>query len=46
MGAADVPPATRAEQGRRLKQLDDAIEELEMRWLELGELLEQMVRQD
>jgi ATP-binding cassette, subfamily F, member 3 len=46
MGAADVPPATRAEQGRRLKQLDDVIEELEMRWLELGELLEQMARQD
>ena len=40
MGAADVPPATRADQGRRLKQLDDQIEELEMRWLELGEQLE------
>jgi len=45
MGAPDVPPATRAEQGRRLKQLDDAIEELEMRWLELGELIEAMGRQ-
>jgi ATP-binding cassette subfamily F protein 3 len=40
MGAADLSPATRADQGRRLKQLDDQIEALEMRWLELSEQLE------
>ena len=40
MGNADAPPATRAEQGRRLKQLDDEIAALELRWLELGEVLE------
>jgi len=40
MGLPDVPPAERAEQGRRLKALDDEIEALELRWLELGELLE------
>ena len=40
MGLPDVPPTERAEQGRRLKALDDEIEALELRWLELGELLE------
>ncbi len=45
MASADVPPATRADQGRRLKQLDDQIEELEMRWLELGEKLEAITQQ-
>ncbi|MEY8876075.1 MAG: ABC-F family ATP-binding cassette domain-containing protein [Leptothrix sp. (in: b-proteobacteria)] len=45
MAGADVPPATRAEQGRHLKQLDDEIAELEMRWLELGEVLEGLARE-
>ncbi|HMY99347.1 MAG TPA: ATP-binding cassette domain-containing protein [Burkholderiaceae bacterium] len=40
LGQPDVAPAERAEQGRRLKALDDEIEALELRWLELGELLE------
>jgi ATP-binding cassette subfamily F protein 3 len=42
MGASDVSPAARAEQGRRLKQLDDEIEAQEARWLELSEQLEQL----
>ncbi|MEX8519747.1 MAG: ABC-F family ATP-binding cassette domain-containing protein [Leptothrix sp. (in: b-proteobacteria)] len=45
MSNADAPPATRAEQGRRLKQLDDEIAEMELRWLELGEVLEGMARE-
>jgi ATP-binding cassette subfamily F protein 3 len=45
MAGADVPPAARAEQGRQLKQLDDEIAELEMRWLELGEVLEGLARE-
>ncbi|MFM2058441.1 MAG: hypothetical protein RLY71_2826 [Pseudomonadota bacterium] len=45
MAGADVPPAARAEQGRQLKQLDDEIAELEMRWLELGEQIEEIARQ-
>jgi ATP-binding cassette subfamily F protein 3 len=35
---------TRADQGRRLKQLDDDIATLEMRWLELVEKLEAMTQ--
>ncbi|MEX8503200.1 MAG: ABC-F family ATP-binding cassette domain-containing protein [Leptothrix ochracea] len=36
---------TRADQGRRLKQLDDDIATLEMRWLELVEKLEEIAQQ-
>jgi ATP-binding cassette subfamily F protein 3 len=42
LGLPDVPPAERADQGRRLKQLEDEVEQLELRWLELGEALEQL----
>jgi ATP-binding cassette subfamily F protein 3 len=45
MASPEVPPAERAEQGRRLKQVDESIETLELRWLELGEALEAMARQ-
>ncbi|NRT56163.1 ABC-F family ATP-binding cassette domain-containing protein [Sphaerotilus uruguayifluvii] len=40
MGRADLSPAERAEQGRRLKELDEQIETLEMEWLEVGEQIE------
>jgi ATP-binding cassette subfamily F protein 3 len=40
MGRADLSPAARAEQGRRLKELDERIEALEMEWLEIGEQIE------
>jgi len=42
LGLPDVPPTERADQGRRLKQLEDEVEQLELRWLELGEALEQL----
>ncbi|MFM2346090.1 MAG: hypothetical protein RL654_843 [Pseudomonadota bacterium] len=42
MGSPDMSPAERAEQGRRLKALDDRIETLEMEWLEIGEQIEAM----
>ncbi|MDZ5459365.1 ABC-F family ATP-binding cassette domain-containing protein [Azohydromonas lata] len=42
LGAADLSPQQRADAGRQLKALEDEIEELEMRWLELGEQLEQL----
>jgi ATP-binding cassette subfamily F protein 3 len=42
LSSAQVQPAERAEQGKRLKALDDEIEALELRWLELGEALEQL----
>jgi ATP-binding cassette subfamily F protein 3 len=42
LGAADLSPPQRADAGRQLKALEDEIEELEMRWLELGEQLEQL----
>jgi ATP-binding cassette subfamily F protein 3 len=42
LGAADMTPQQRADAGRQLKALDEEIEELEMRWLELGEQLEQL----
>jgi ATP-binding cassette subfamily F protein 3 len=42
LGHPDTPPAERAEQGRRLKQLEQDIETLETRWLELGEAIEQL----
>ena len=40
MAAAGLSPAQRAEQGRRLKQIGDEIETLEVRWLELSSRLE------
>jgi ATP-binding cassette subfamily F protein 3 len=40
MSAADLDPARRADQGRRLKQIVDEIESLEARWLELGTRLD------
>ncbi len=42
LGAADLSPQQRADAGRQLKTLEEEIEELEMRWLELGEQLEQL----
>ena len=45
MSAADLTPAQRAEQGKRLKQLGDEIETLEARWLELGSRLEALSAQ-
>ncbi|HET9644074.1 MAG TPA: ATP-binding cassette domain-containing protein [Burkholderiaceae bacterium] len=42
LSSPDVQPAERAEQGKRMKALDDEIEALELRWLELGEALEQL----
>ncbi len=42
LGNATQSPAERAEAGRRLKQLDDEIAALELRWLELGEAIEQL----
>jgi len=40
MTGADLAPAQRAEQGRRLKQIGDEIESLEARWLELSARLD------
>jgi ATP-binding cassette subfamily F protein 3 len=42
LGAADLSPQQRADAGRQVKALEEEIEELEMRWLELGEQLEQL----
>jgi ATP-binding cassette subfamily F protein 3 len=42
LAAAALSPADRAEQGRKLKQLDDEIEALETRWLDLGAQIEAM----
>jgi ATP-binding cassette subfamily F protein 3 len=42
LSSPGATPAAHAEQGRRLKALDDEIEALEMRWLELSEALEQL----
>jgi len=42
LSAPDMAPAERAEQGKRLKALDDEVESLELRWLEIGEALEQL----
>jgi ATP-binding cassette, subfamily F, member 3 len=36
-----MAPADLATTGKRLKELGDELEELELRWLELGELIEQ-----
>ncbi|MEY4909690.1 MAG: hypothetical protein RL260_3408 [Pseudomonadota bacterium] len=40
LGDTGLPPAARAEQGRKLKELDDRIAALELRWLALGEQIE------
>ena len=40
LSAPGVAPGTLAESGRRLKALDEEIEALELRWLELSEALE------
>jgi ATP-binding cassette subfamily F protein 3 len=42
LSAPSLSPAERAEQGKRMKALDDEIEALELRWLEIGEALEQL----
>jgi ATP-binding cassette subfamily F protein 3 len=42
LSAPELAPAARAEQGKKLKALDDEVEALEMRWLEIGEALEQL----
>jgi ATP-binding cassette subfamily F protein 3 len=36
-----MAPADMATTGKRLKELADELDTLEMRWLELGELIEQ-----
>jgi ATP-binding cassette subfamily F protein 3 len=38
-----LSPAQRAEDGKRLKQLADTIDELEMRWLELTDAIDKLV---
>ena len=40
MATPAAEPAQRAEHGRRLKALDDEVQALEARWLEIGEALE------
>ena len=42
MARPDLSPAERADQGRRLKELADRIETLELEWLEIGEQIEAM----
>jgi len=42
ISAPGVSPAVLAEEGKRLKALDEEIEALELRWLELSEALEQL----
>jgi ATP-binding cassette subfamily F protein 3 len=42
LSAADLSPGERAEQGKRLKALDDEVQALETRWLEIGEALERI----
>jgi ATP-binding cassette subfamily F protein 3 len=42
LSSPDASPTLRAEQGKRLKTLDEEIEALELRWLEIGEALEQL----
>ncbi len=42
MGAANLTPVQRAEQGKRLKQIGDEIETLEARWLDLSTRLDAM----
>jgi ATP-binding cassette, subfamily F, member 3 len=45
MAQQDVPAAERAEQGRRLKQLEEDLAHAENRWLELSEAIEHMLAQ-
>ena len=42
MAARATDPAQRAEQGRKLKALDEEVRALEARWLEIGEALEKL----
>jgi ATP-binding cassette subfamily F protein 3 len=44
LGSISIGPSERADQGKRLKALDDEIAELEGRWLELTEAIEQLGR--
>ena len=41
--SSPMPPAEIAEAGRTLKQLAEELEQLEERWLELSEQLQQML---
>jgi ATP-binding cassette subfamily F protein 3 len=43
LSAPGLAATERADAGRRLKALDDEIEALELRWLELGEAIEQVM---
>jgi ATP-binding cassette subfamily F protein 3 len=42
LAGASLPADARVEQGRRLKAIDDEVATLELRWLEVGEALEQL----
>ena len=42
LGSISIGPSERADQGKRLKALDEEIETLEARWLELSEAIEQI----
>jgi ATP-binding cassette subfamily F protein 3 len=42
ISSPEATPAVHAEQGRKLKTLDEEIEALELRWLEISEALEQL----
>jgi ATP-binding cassette subfamily F protein 3 len=42
--APNLNPAERAEHGKRVKALDDEVQALESRWLEVGEALEQLAQ--
>jgi ATP-binding cassette, subfamily F, member 3 len=42
LGDTGLSSAARAEQGRKLKELDDRITALELQWLALGEQIEAM----
>jgi len=42
LGSISIGPSERADGGKRLKALEDEIEQLEARWLELGEAIERV----
>jgi ATP-binding cassette subfamily F protein 3 len=42
LGSISIGPSERADQGKRLKALDDEIAQLEVRWLELTEAIEKL----
>jgi ATP-binding cassette subfamily F protein 3 len=42
LGQTDMPSSQRAEQGKRLKVLNEEVESLETRWLELTDQIEQL----